>query len=393
MKPAKPTRRIQILLAAALCVSVGLAVPGAEASSSRSAAGRAAVVKTRRVAPGLKFTRIIQRSIPRRTFVLTLNVAKAITLDTTLSEAALPSRDPLSRVVARAGALAGVNGDWGDRGPGTPVHVFAQDGHLLHTTDQAGALFGMTRNEAETFFGHRKAQVRLIDESTGHVLRIDRWNQGNPGPGELAGFSPLGGTLEEPPANACSARLLPQSPPQPADPDGVNRSYVVDVVRCSETALGRQGGVVVSAPPATDEAIELMALAPGTTVRVHWTVGWSNVFDVVGGGPIMMRDGNVNDVCGSSCGTHPRTGIGVKANGRIILVVIDGRQPGWSRGVTLLQFARIMNGLGAETAMNLDGGGSSEMVVKDKVVNRPSDGQERHITNAILVLPGPDPGE
>ncbi len=126
---------------------------------------------------------------------------------------------------------------------------------------------------------------------------------------------------------------------------------------------------------------------------MHWTVGWSNVFDVVGGGPILMRDGNRLDICGLSCGAHPRTGVGVKANGRILLVVIDGRQPGWSKGVTLLQFARIMDDLGAVTAMNLDGGGSSEMVVEDKVVNRPSDGQERHITNAILVLPGPDPGE
>jgi Phosphodiester glycosidase len=393
MKPAKPTRRIQGVLAAALCLTVGLAVPGAEAGSAGSRARRAAVVKTRRVAPGLKFTRIIQRGIPRRTFVLTMNLEKAITLDTTLTEAALPSRAPLSRVVDRAGALAGVNGDWGDRGPGTPVHVFAQDGDLLHTTDNAGALFGLSRNETQTQFGHRRVEVTLTDESSGRVLTVDRWNQGNPAPGELAGFSPLGGSLEEPPANACSARLLPEGPPRPADPEGVDRSYSVDVVRCSEAALGRQDGVVISAPPATDEATELLALTPGSTVRVHWTVGWSNVFDVVGGGPILMRDGNILGVCGRSCGTHPRTAIGVKANGRILLVVIDGRQPGWSRGVTLLQLARTMGDLGAVTAMSLDGGGSSEMVVRDKVVNRPSDGQERHITNAILVLPGPDPGE
>jgi hypothetical protein len=256
-----------------------------------------------------------------------------------------------------------------------------------------GALFGLSRDETQTFFGHRRVTVTLTDESSGRVLRLDRWNQGNPAPGEYAGFSPLGGTLESPPANACSARLLPEGPPQPANPDGVDRSYRVDVVRCSDTALGRKDGVVISTPPATDEAIELLALAPGTTVRIHWSVGWSNVFDVVGGGPILMRDGNVLGVCGRSCGIHPRTAIGVKPSGKILLVVIDGRQPGWSRGVTLLQLARIMDGLGAVTAMNLDGGGSSEMVVQDKVVNKPSDGQERHITNAILVLPGPDPGE
>jgi exopolysaccharide biosynthesis protein len=57
------------------------------------------------------------------------------------------------------------------------------------------------------------------------------------------------------------------------------------------------------------------------------------------------------------------------------------------------EFARIMADLGAVTALNLDGGGSSEMVVQGKVVNRPSDGQERAISNAILILPGADPDE
>jgi hypothetical protein len=390
MKPAKPIRRVQVLLAAALCVTVGLAVPGAEAIGSRSRELRAPVEKTRRIAPGLKFTRIVQRGVPRRTFVLTLNLEKAITLDTTLSGAMMPTRTVLSRVVRRAGALAGVNGDWGLP---APAHVFAQDGDLLQTRDSAGALFGLSRDESQAHFGHRRIEVTLTDESSGRVLTLDRWNQGSPAPGELAGFTPLGGTLESPPPNACSARLLPQGPPRAADPDGVDRSYVVDVVRCSETALARQGGVVISAPPSTDEAIELLALTSGATVRIHWTVGWSNVFDVVGGGPILMRDGNVLDVCGLSCGAHPRTAVGVKANGRLLMVVIDGRQPRWSKGVTLLALARIMEGLGAVTAMNLDGGGSSEMVVEDKVVNRPSDGHERAITNAILVLPGPDPGE
>ena len=52
-----------------------------------------------------------------------------------------------------------------------------------------------------------------------------------------------------------------------------------------------------------------------------------------------------------------------------------------------------MQDLGAISAMNLDGGGSSTMWVEGDVVNRPSDGHERRVTTAVLVLPGPDPGE
>src|SRR5205807_4521898 len=71
-----------------------------------------------------------------------------------------------------------------------------------------------------------------------------------------------------------------------------------------------------------------------------------------------------------------------------------GRRAGYSIGMTLTGFAREMRSLGAVTAMNLDGGGSSTMVVRGKVINSPSDpGGPRHVSSAVLVLNGPDPGE
>jgi len=57
------------------------------------------------------------------------------------------------------------------------------------------------------------------------------------------------------------------------------------------------------------------------------------------------------------------------------------------------EFAEIMQNLGAVQALNLDGGGSSTMVVEGVVVNRPSDDRLGRTSNAVLVLPGPDPGE
>jgi Phosphodiester glycosidase len=234
--------------------------------------------------------------------------------------------------------------------------------------------------------------VTVTDRSSGGVFTLDRWNRRAPEPGEIVGFSPLGGTLASPPPFSCSVRMLPEGPPQVADPDGVQRDYVVDVATCSEAPLVRSGGVVVSTAPGTDEAKKLLALTPGTPMRLHWTLGWPNVFDAVGGDPILLRDGAPTSIC-TSCARAPRTGLGVTADGRILLVVIDGRRPRWSRGATLGELRTILSDLGAVDALNLDGGGSSEMVVEGDVVNRPSDGHERRITNAILILPGPDPGE
>jgi exopolysaccharide biosynthesis protein len=62
-------------------------------------------------------------------------------------------------------------------------------------------------------------------------------------------------------------------------------------------------------------------------------------------------------------------------------------------GVSLPKFAAIFRKLGAVSALNLDGGGSSTMVVRGDVVNRPSSGHERSVSTALMVLPGADPGE
>jgi hypothetical protein len=391
VKPVHPTIRVLALLATAAVLTSGLGAPAGAGVDPPSPASRAPIVTTRRIAPGLIYMKIVRRQLPLRTFVLKVDLSEAITLDTTIATAVLPSRRALSRIVRNHGALAGINGDPGE-GLGNTVHPFAQDGELLHTAGPHAQMFAVSRDETRTFFGVPRVRVTVTDSSTGRVFVLDRWNRRAPEPGEILGFSPLGGTLASPPPFSCSVRMLPQDPPTAADPDGVDRDYVVDVATCSEAPLARNGGVVISTAPGTDEAKELLALAPGTPMRLHWTLGWPNVFDAVGGVPILLLNGDPAPIC-ASCAREPRTGLGVTADGTILLVVIDGRQPGWSRGATLGELRTILRDLGAVDALNLDGGGSSEMVVEGEVVNRPSDGRERRITNAVLILPGADPGE
>ena len=302
----------------------------------------------------------------------------------------MPSRRELSRIVRNHEALAGVNGDPGE-GLGNTVHPFAQDGDLLHTAGPGAEMFAVSRDETRTFLGNPRLRVTVTDRSSDRVFTLDRWNQRAPEPGEIIGYSPLGGTLAAPPSFSCSVRMLPDGPPRPADPDGVDRDYVVDEATCSSRRGPQRGRRDLHRP--RDGGVEAAPRAhPGTPMRLHWTLGWPDVFDAVGGDPILLQDGAPTSIC-ASCARQPRTGLGVTADGKILLVVIDGRRPHWSRGATLGELRTILRDLGAVDALNLDGGGSSEMVVDGEVVNRPSDGRERHIANAVLVLPGPDPGE
>jgi exopolysaccharide biosynthesis protein len=84
-------------------------------------------------------------------------------------------------------------------------------------------------------------------------------------------------------------------------------------------------------------------------------------------------------------GPQPRTAIGVIDTNHLVVVVVDGRSTGYSRGATMTELADIFVGLGATTAYNLDGGGSSTMFFHGEVVNRPSEGHERGVSDILYV--------
>ncbi|WP_346769645.1 phosphodiester glycosidase family protein [Cytobacillus firmus] len=85
---------------------------------------------------------------------------------------------------------------------------------------------------------------------------------------------------------------------------------------------------------------------------------------------------------------HPRTLAGIKSDGTLLFATIDGRAPGISVGAHFEESGRIMKSLGAVHALNLDGGGSTSLTVRDTLVTRPSDSTgERPIADAILLLP------
>lgn len=104
--------------------------------------------------------------------------------------------------------------------------------------------------------------------------------------------------------------------------------------------------------------------------------------------PVLIRNGHPQAVPKEWETTkQPRTIIGEYANGDFILIVVDGRQSDWSSGVTLERLQYKLAELGVKEGYNLDGGGSSTMVFKGKVLNRPSDGNQRAVANNIVIMP------
>jgi exopolysaccharide biosynthesis protein len=125
------------------------------------------------------------------------------------------------------------------------------------------------------------------------------------------------------------------------------------------------------------------------------STGFRAAEDIVGGVSQLIADGKITLTWQRegaaedfALSRHPRTAIAKLADGRILLATVDGRQPGISAGMTLAELAQMLLDFGAVQAMNLDGGGSTTMVIDGKIVNKPSDAAgERSVSDALLVFP------
>lgn len=343
--------------------------------------------RVRVIAPGVTLTTFIDVRTPQRTFVLTVDPAQGASIDAALAGGALGRNRQVAAIADSLGALAGVNGDFTDLSTGRPAHPMVDDGQLVQTSRSLAESFVLDTAGSITF-ATPSVSIQATEIDTGEILVVDRWNNGQPHLGEIAAFTDAGGDVERSSQSDCAARLAPSAP---SEHDGVDvvRDYTVSSAGCTGSPVEPDGGLVLSAQPSTDEATILRSLATGESVRLTWSVGLPEVRDMLGGGPLLVDGGRdvVGACSGSICGPNPRTAVGVTADGRFLLVVADGRQPGYSVGMTMGELARLMLALGAQRALNLDGGGSSTMAVKGAVVNHPSDGGARPVSTALLVLP------
>ena len=152
-------------------------------------------------------------------------------------------------------------------------------------------------------------------------------------------------------------------------------------------------GVVLAAHGTMEKALADLKVGDAVTITETLGEAWDKAIYAIGAGPRLVKNNKLfltgkeetfpSDI---TRGRAPRTAVGVTKEGHILLVVVDGRQD-HSIGMTLSELAAFMQEWGAVDAMNFDGGGSSEMVVNGAVVNKPSDGRERLVGDALIIAP------
>jgi Phosphodiester glycosidase len=177
----------------------------------------------------------------------------------------------------------------------------------------------------------------------------------------------------------------------PAAKVGVDLTGTVGAVTNGGGTPIPKGGAVLQARG--DIRTTLLAAAPVgavVTIRLGLAAFPDGSLDAIGGGPVLVKDGVPVQQSGENFSAdqldhrHPRTAVGQLADGSYLFVVAEGRSS-QSAGVKMWGLAQTMAELGAVTAINFDGGGSSTLSFDGRVLNVPSDGRPRRVANGLFL--------
>lgn len=151
------------------------------------------------------------------------------------------------------------------------------------------------------------------------------------------------------------------------------------------------GTVVLSAHGTSKDRLAKLKVGDKVTIGETFGTELEEARTIIGAGPELVKNGVIHVTTSEeqvasdiARGRAPRTAMGVTADKHWVLLVIDGRQS-HSIGATLQETGELLKKFGVVDGYNLDGGGSSAMYLKNRVVNKPSDGAERRVASAVII--------
>lgn len=304
-----------------------------------------------------------------------------------LSNETILARESLTSMQKRlspAATVVSVNGDF-TAADGQPSGMLMRDGVLDHPPLGARSSAGVDTQgglhvDRVSFFGTWRG--------TGQRRTLDGLNQ-VPKPGEVVLFTAAWGGTTPRAADAVDAVLTPFPATAPnTDLQGA----VTQVVPGGGTAIP-PGSAVLQAR-GTTIAQKLTAEAPvGTavTTRLILKPEWTGVAQALGGGPVLVKNGKAIFRSNEAFEPNqllpraPRSAVGQLADGRILLVTVDGDQPGYSIGLSNFELALALQRLGATWAMALAPDDAAAMAFDGTLLSRPS-GREQPVADALSVM-------
>jgi len=297
-----------------------------------------------------------------------------------LSNASIPDLERLTlmqRRVAGTAAVVGVSGDarlTGGFVEGGVLHTLPDRGRSLVGVDAQGNLRAEKIAVYGTWTGKGQRRpnlaLNLAVTRNGFTLFTRAWGAATP---------PAPGSFE-----------VVLAPLAPSTPNAELSAPAEGGRPGGGTPIPENGAVLVARGTG---AAQLAAEAPvGATVTIRLLTGaWPGIVSGIGGGPLLVSRGkpvfrvseefSLNELALRQA----RTAIGQRADGRMLLVAVDGRQPGYSTGLSNAELAKTMARLGAVTAAGLSIGETATMAFDGRLLSRPGPSGERPVADGLAV--------
>ncbi len=352
------------------------------------------------IAPGLVYRMEIERKTPLMIHALRWST-KSVAITprpelggkTVYEENDTKGRATVTEIQQDSKAIAAINADFFPF-TGLPLGLTVRGGELLTTPSTKNrSTFGWGPNASAMGVSTFSGKVEL---STGGSLALDGMNQECPDNQLILNTPAAGIAIGKKPCVVAIIRLEAGRWMPSTITTATVESFAPDQERLSVPP----GKAILVARGAKAVALEKIRLGTKLTFRFQTSgYDWEKIENVVGGGPLLLKNGVVS-VAGEQEGfpkdsfvdrLHPRTAVGRTAEGDLWFVVVDGRHD-WSKGASLDDTAKIMLRLGCTDAINLDGGGSSQMNIFGMTMNKPSDMKERPVANGIAFFPATTTG-
>lgn len=292
----------------------------------------------------------------------------------------------MQRDWASTATVAGVNGDLFSWDDGRPSGGLMRDRAIDHTPSPERSMIGIDlggniRVDRVSFFGtwQGNGQRRTLN-----------WVNRPPGANAVTLYTPAWGPTTPSAPGSVEAVVAPLGP---TVPNLELSGLVSQIAQGGGTPIPSNGAVLVARGTQAQKLVAEVPVGEPVRIRLILKPGWDEVVEALGGGPLLVREGKPVFRAYEAFSTdqlllrHPRSAVGQRADGGIVLVAVDGRQAGYSVGMTTFELAQTLVRLGAVTASALDGGGSTTMAFEGQLLNRPSDpGGERPVSEALLVM-------
>ena len=342
------------------------------------------------LAPGLVYHMEIDPSIPRVIHALRFSPGSPTKVMTDLAgktvyeETASKGCETVSQMVAEQGAIAGINGNFFPY-TGDPLGGMVRSGELVSIPTVPRACFGWSNVQGSGSFGIMSFHGSF--QADGGEVQLDNVDGDCPKNGITINTESTGFSLCSTP----NVHVMIRVDQADFTPNGTSTGTVQGLSSDEGSVAVPKGYAVLVAQG--NKIPQVSSLRPNDkiTIRFHSDgLDFNKIDQLVSGGPFLVRDGQLSPDSEAERfkddfvkQRHPRSAIGRTANGDFWFVAVDGRQA-TSAGATITEMAEIMFKLGCRDAINLDGGGSTDMNVFGVNVNRPSENGERPLASGIF---------